>query len=215
MGGDKLTPQEIRNALYNGKFNQLCIKLAKNDNFRKMWKLPLESDGEKTLLESEKYRKMEDVELVLRFFAYRHLDKITSPLDTYLDNYLKQANDYSDKTIIELENLFYETIELIYYIFGDSAFLLPKLKEKRRYNSPAKIVYDAMMQVFANNLSFKEILMKNHQELKNNLYFNQELLYFQEENSTEDKYLFDTKYYLGKYTELRINYYHNFLQSYL
>jgi hypothetical protein len=180
-----------------------------------MWKLPLESDGEKNLLASEKYRKMEDVELALRFFAYRHLDQITSPLDTYLDSYLKQANNYPDQTITKLENLFYETINLIYDIFGDSAFLLPQQQGKRKYNSPAKIVYDAMMQVFANNINHKKQLIKNSQELKNNLYVNQELLYFQEENSTKYKYLFDTKYYLGKYTELRIDYYHNFLQSYL
>lgn len=45
-GGEKLTPQETRNALHNGKFNQLCMNLAKNDSFRKMWQLPLESEVE-------------------------------------------------------------------------------------------------------------------------------------------------------------------------
>ncbi|MGL5064735.1 MAG: DUF262 domain-containing protein, partial [Microcoleus sp.] len=73
-GGEKLTPQETRNALHNGKFNQLCMKLAKNDLFRKMWQLPLESEVEDLLLKSEEelkhsefsarlslYRKMEDV----------------------------------------------------------------------------------------------------------------------------------------------------------
>jgi hypothetical protein len=93
-GGDKLTPQETRNALHNGKFNQVCIKLAQNDYFRKMWKLPLESEGEEKLLKSESYRKMEDVELVLRFFAYRHIDNLKSPVDKFLDEYLKQANNY-------------------------------------------------------------------------------------------------------------------------
>jgi hypothetical protein len=38
-----------------------------------MWQIPLESEGEEKLLESESYRKMEDVELVLRFFAYLHI----------------------------------------------------------------------------------------------------------------------------------------------
>lgn len=214
-GGEKLTPQEIRNALYNGKFNQSCIKLAQNDSFRKMWQLPLQSEGEEKLLKSESYRKMEDVELVLRFFAYRHLEEIKSPLDKYLDNYLKQANSYPDKTRTNLENLFNETIDLIYLIFRESAFLLPKQNGKRKYNSPAKIVYDSMMQVFANNISHKENLIKNSKSIKDNLYSNQELLYFQEENEPDSRYLFDTKYYIGKYPELRIDYFHNFLQSYI
>lgn len=93
-GGEKLTPQETRNALHNGRFNQLCMKLAQNDHFRKMWKLPLESEVEDLLLQSEEqlrestnsnrltlYSKMEDVELVLRFFAYRHLDALRTPID--------------------------------------------------------------------------------------------------------------------------------------
>ncbi|MFM8008663.1 MAG: DUF262 domain-containing protein, partial [Dolichospermum sp.] len=85
-GGEKLTPQETRNALQNGKFNQLCIKLSKNEAFRKMWYFPLESEGEEKLLENEYYKKMEDVELVLRFFAYRHFDKLKSTgVDKFLD----------------------------------------------------------------------------------------------------------------------------------
>ncbi|MDM3853509.1 MAG: DUF262 domain-containing protein, partial [Aphanizomenon gracile PMC649.10] len=92
-GGEKLTHQETRNALQNGKFNQLCIKLSQNEYFRKMWNFPLECEGEEKLLENESYKKMEDVELVLRFFAYRHIDKLKSTgVDKFLDEYLKQAN---------------------------------------------------------------------------------------------------------------------------
>ena len=36
-GGVKLEAQEIRNALYDGSFNQLCIKLSADENFRKLW----------------------------------------------------------------------------------------------------------------------------------------------------------------------------------
>ena len=125
-GGEKLTPQETRNALHNGRFNQLCMKLAQNDHFREMWKLPLESEVEDLLLQSEEqlrestastrltlYRKMEDVELVLRFFAYRHLDALRTPIDEFLDNYLKKANSWSDEVLNQLECIFSQTIELV------------------------------------------------------------------------------------------------------
>ncbi|MBD2605428.1 DUF262 domain-containing protein [Scytonema hofmannii FACHB-248] len=209
-GGEKLTPQETRNALRNGKFNQLCIKLAENDSFRKMWKLPLESEGEEELLKSEPYRKMEDVELVLRFFAYRHIANFKSPVDKFLDGYLKQANGYPEQTIKNLETLFNETINLIYSIFGDSAFILPK--EKRDNKAPLKIIYDSMMQVFANNISYKESFLNHRESIKNALYSNQELLYIKEENNRP---LFDSRYNNRKDVEARINYFHNFLQGYV
>lgn len=209
-GGEKLTPQETRNALHNGKFNQLCLKLAQNDSFRKMWKIPLESAGEKKLLESESYRKMEDVELVLRFFAYRHIDHLKSPVDKFLDEYLKQANNYPDETIENLEFLFNETIHLIYSILGNSAFIPPKGQRDRQ--TPLKTIYDPIMQVFANNISHKESLLKNKADIKSKLYLNKELLYIKEENNRS---LFDGRYNNKKDVEARINYFHHFLQSYI
>ena len=209
-GGEKLTAQETRNALHNGKFNRLCIKLSENDPFRKMWYLPLESEGEDKLLESESYRKMEDVELVLRFFAYRHIDNSKSPVDKFLDEYLKQANNYSEETIDNLGNIFQETIQLIYSILGDSAFIPPK--EQRNRNTPLKTIYDPIMQVFANNIPHKESLLRNKPDIKSNLYSNKELLYIKEENNRS---LFDGRYNNKKDVEARIKYFHNFLQNYI
>jgi len=209
-GGEKLTAQETRNALHNGKFNRLCIKLSENDSFRKMWNLPLESEGEEKLLESESYRKMEDVELVLRFFAYRHIENLKSPVDKFLDEYLKQANNYSDQTIENLENIFQETIHLIYSILGGSAFIPPK--EQRDRKTPLKTIYDPIMQVFANNIPHKESLLRNKADIKSNLYSNKGLLYIKEENNRS---LFDGRYNNKKDVETRIEYFHNFLKNYI
>lgn len=210
-GGEKLTPQETRNALQNGKFNQLCIKLSQNEYFRKMWNFPLESEGEEKLLENESYKKMEDVELVLRFFAYRHLDKLkSSGVDKFLDEYLKQANNYSDRTRNELENLFNETIYLIYQILGESAFIPPKGERNRQI--PLKIVYDSMMQVFARKLPFKNELLKHKEAIKNEMYSDEKMLYVEEENN---RFLFEGRYATKKALETRIEYFDKFLQSYI
>ena len=209
-GGEKLTPQETRNALHNGKFNQLCIKLSKNPNFRKMWKLPLESEGEEKLLESESYRKMEDVELVLRFFAYRHIANLKSPVDKFLDDYLKQANDYPDETIKNLENLFNDTIDLVYSIFGEDAFIPPK--DKRDNKTPIKTIYDPMMQAVANNIVYKETLLEHSQSIQSSLYSNKDLLYVKEENK---RFLFDGRYNNKKDVEARIRYFQEFLQGFI
>jgi hypothetical protein len=212
-GGEKLSPQETRNALYNGKFNQLCIKLAENELFRKMWQLPLEKDVEELLLKSESeledteysvkkmnsYRRMDDVELVLRFFAYRHIDKLTSPIDKFLDNYLNQANQYSNEILEELEELFIKTINTVYEIFQENAFLLPS--QKKKYKSPSKTIYDPLMQAFAMNITYTDELIQNKEEIKK--------LY----NSEYDSQLFDGRYNNRKDVQNRIAFFDTFLQK--
>ena len=66
-GGDKLNPQEIRNAAFEGKFNDLLLTLSENEIFRKQFNLLSEKDRERSKL----YKEMTDVEYVLRFFTLR------------------------------------------------------------------------------------------------------------------------------------------------
>jgi len=200
-GGEKLTPQETRNALYNGKFNELCLRLSKNDKFRKMWQIPLESDGEQKLLTSEAYRKMDDVQLVLRFFAYRFLDKLSGTIENFLDEYLKVANNFPDKTIDELERLFNDTIDTIYQIFGTDAFITPKYE--RNVTKPQKIIYDPLMQSVAINIDKKDSLLKNAKLLKKHKY---------EKKLNDD----GTKVFEGKNitVKARIEYFNNLFDEY-
>lgn len=204
-GGEKLKPQEIRNALYNGKFNQLCLKLSKNDNFRKMWQIPLENDGEEKLLTSDAYKKMDDVELVLRFFAYRFLDQFSGTIEDFLDEYLKQANKFPDSTLLELENLFTQSIEIAYEIFGDKAFISPVYK--RKVSKPQKIIYDSLMQSIANNISEKDKILNHAKDINNTRY--------------DQKYLSDgSKFFEGKknhpsHVKARIEYFDNLFQKYI
>lgn len=208
-GGEQLTAQETRNALQHGKFNQLCIELAKNDLFRKMWNLPLESEGELKLLKSEPYRKMEDVELVLRFFAYRHIEKFRGKVEKFLDEYLKQANKFPDETLRQLANLFNDTIDIIYQIFAISAFLFPQGIKERDHKKPAKIIYDSMMQAFARHIDDKEALKKNAEKIKENIYKNVD------QGIHSKKYIFDGRANNRNDVIARIDYYHKFLQDYI
>jgi hypothetical protein len=226
-GGEKLTPQETRNALYNGKFNQLCIRLAENAKFRKMWRFPLENEVENLLLKSEdelkdtnyssaimnSYRKMDDVELVLRFFAYRHIEQMNSSVDKFLDNYLKQANNYPQETINQLEKIFEETIDLIYSIFEEKAFLLPA-KDKAR-KAPTKTIYDALTQAFAMSLDIKDDLLKNKELIKKNRYKDESLLHKEGRRKGNKVDIFDARYNNRNDVIDRIEYFVNFLQDYI
>lgn len=168
-GGEKLTPQETRNALYNGPFNQLCLKLSTNYKFREMWDIPQEEVGEEVLLESDSYRKMEDVELVLRFFAYRFIEEMNGlKINNFLDAYLKQANNFSNELIIKLESLFNDTIDLIYELFGADAFKPPKYE--REVKTPQKLIYDPLMQSISRIVDKKSIVLSKMDEIKDNIY---------------------------------------------
>jgi len=204
-GGVRLTAQETRNALYNGKFNKLCLKLSEYENFRKMWHFPLISADEKELLKNDAYREMQDVELVLRFFAYRHIDKLNFPISKFLDNFLKQANSYPDYTLLKLEKLFIQTVDTIYEILGKHAFVLPKQKK-----IPTKIIYDTIMQAFANNIEYHDTFIKNKKSIKEDLYKG-----ISSFNDKDDKPLFDGRLNNKKHIIRRIEYFHDYLQSHI
>lgn len=172
-GGIKLEPQEARNAIYNGPLNKLCISLARNKYLCRTWGIPLPtaeeiehniiSDG---LMQNELYRKMGDVELVLRFFAYRQrvIDQKGS-LKEYLDKYLKHGNLFPKPVLRNLEQLFESTIKLVYQTFEDKAFWLWRLRAGKWnwLRRPTVAVYDPMMYVFSQRLNQKEQILAKRQ----------------------------------------------------
>jgi len=214
-GGEKLEPQETRNALYNGKFNKLCIRLSTNDKFRKMWRIPNENELKKdnhgySQAEIDRYKEMEDVELVLRFFAYRFLNEYTSnSMRNFLDVYLIEANKWSDNTLVELEDIFENSIELVYEIFGKEAFLLPKSKGKQS-KKITKTIYEPLMQSISKYLDYKESLLKNKKEIRENKFSNQEDLTLE-----NGKKLFDGKYNHRSVIEKRIEYFDKLFELYI
>jgi len=226
-GGEKLTPQETRNALYNGSFNRVCVDLAKNEQFRRMWNFPLENEVEDLLLKSEEelsetnykandiksYRRMDDVELVLRFFAYRHIEKMTSPVEKFLDNYLKDANKFPEQTILDLKNLFTDTVGLIYSILGKKAFSLPQKEGSPKHKAPTKTIYDSIMQAFANNITHKETLLLKKDDIKTQLYQDTDALMRTDKDKNSD--LFDGRYNNRKDVKYRIDYYDDFLKQFI
>ena len=169
-GGEKLKPQEIRNALYPGKLNSLTIKLARNSYFCKLWDIPEQSTEEKetgqpkqNVIDDKYFKDMSDAELVLRFFAYRQLDKWQgNTLENFLDEYLKEGNANFDETVLNgLTKIFEETIQFANELLDKMAFWLHRNRENNwfHYERPTKILYDPLMQVLTRFLDKKNILL--------------------------------------------------------
>ncbi len=182
-GGTKLTPQETRNAIFDGDLNRLCIRLSKNASLCRLWSLPLpderELSGDGTpsdeRRENEDFRKMDDVELVLRFFAFRQkqrLHKSTVPLSVYLDAYLRHGNAFPQATRDGLEQLFVSTIELVERVFGERAFWLFRQRKGDKWSwleRPTTTVYDALMGAVSRQLESAEALLSKADFIQNRM----------------------------------------------
>ncbi|MDX9883478.1 MAG: DUF262 domain-containing protein [Prolixibacteraceae bacterium] len=170
-GGVKLEPQETRNAIFNGKLNQLCLKLSRNENLCKLWDIPLPDSKEveygiysDDLRNTPAFAKMEDVELVLRFFANRQRAELYSGavFRDFLDTYLKFGNEFQQPVLDQLENLFVETMDFIFNLFGEKAFWLYRKRNGKWnwYSRPTTVVFDTLSLVAAKYLPQRGIILQ-------------------------------------------------------
>lgn len=157
-GGVKLGSQETRNAVYNGPLNQLCLSLSENETFRRIWGIPLnptpaedededaaETADESTQAGKRMFEKMEDVEVVLRFFAYRQIDSFKAGLNKiseFLDRFMIEGNRFPDTVLAQYRSMFESTVTFLWKALGAEAFCV--IGSSKR---PTKIVYDPMMYV--------------------------------------------------------------------
>jgi uncharacterized protein YukE len=167
-GGERLTPQESRNAVFPGPLNTLCINLSSNADLRHLWHIPHPdpteglSEESRRLIGASLFKTMGDVELVLRFFAYRQqLQKQERrTLRDYLDAYLRLGNRMNEEDLAALSSIFERTISTVRDVFGGHAFYMFKqYQDKWRYTgTPTLTVYDPLMWAVSQNLAHADQL---------------------------------------------------------
>lgn len=152
-GGERLNQQELRNSLYSGPFNRLIIELSKDPRFTDAWNIPNHrsntlSDGSPTeeLKKNNLFKRMTDVEIVLRFFAFKNPNLISGSVRSMLDNTMKRYRNSNENEIQELRNEFQSALCLCSTVFGEHIFKIPKGEhsKKPRLSRP---FYDAQMVV--------------------------------------------------------------------
>lgn len=176
-GGAKLEYQESRNALYHGDFMIMAEKLARDDVFCSIFDIPCETDEEaqsgeisEELAENPMYQKMDDVEMVIRFFAMRYVENYEGlSLKEFFDKFTEQGNSLPLSVLDDYENVFLGTIRLAYSIYGSDTFCLWKQysKNKEWYLSkqPAKVLYDPIMYVLSQNLDHGAELVRHKNDI--------------------------------------------------
>lgn len=106
-GSVKLEPQELRNATCRGPFKELSLKLAKLDSFRELSNLKADS---------KRLKKMEDVELVLRYFAINYQDgylEYKGGFKKFLTQKMVEFNSLQPITLSDFEHDFLKVINFL------------------------------------------------------------------------------------------------------
>lgn len=114
-GGSKLTPQEIRNAIFRGInpiVNELLLELSQNQNFRRL-----------TSLSNQKKQELYDQELILRFIAlFNNMSDINDNLENYLNHFMEKAVSSAAFNKEQYKDIFEEVIQMLNAIGNESTF---------------------------------------------------------------------------------------------
>ena len=157
-GGVDLTPPEVRNCLYKGLFNSLLIELSRHPIFVNAWEISQESADFHTT-DNSLDEKMEEVELVLRFFALRHVDNLQKGMKEFLDLYMIKSLRFSETDILELKAIFERTLDLADRIYGINLFKPFDPQSQTWGDRSNKAYYDAVMVGFSRHLDRADLLI--------------------------------------------------------
>jgi len=142
-GGVNLQPQEIRVALYHGEFVRVLRQLNENSAWRALF--------------GAKSKRLKDMELILRFFAfYYYANQYRSPMKDFLNRYMASNRSLQRQGEPELVELFEKTVAVIHEGIGQRAF--------RPIRSVNAAVVDSLMTGIAKRVSQREV--KNTEQLK-------------------------------------------------
>jgi len=160
-GSVKLEAQELRNATCRGPFKKLIKDLAKNKQFTSA--AQLKADGARV-------NKMEDEELILRFFALAYDDGwkyYKSGFKSFLTKKMEEFNGFDQQKIDEMEKMFNKTFSIISDSFGETPFAKYRSEENSltRMSKFNAAVYDSIVVPIAEKLNHHNINADSFKEL--------------------------------------------------
>lgn len=168
--GRTLKPQEIRNCIYQGTFNDLLFDLNKDINWRKLFGNVIEDT------------RMTDIEYILRFFALSDKDfpniKVSQiSLKKYLNEYMGQYKEMEIDLQEKMKQKFKNCMKYIKENIGENAFHSASLKKTEKYvDRFHPTIFDAVsiatyIYIFKNGDNKVFNLQEKHFELVNDELF--------------------------------------------
>jgi hypothetical protein len=168
-GGQTLNPQELRNCLYAGRFNDKLTVLSGNEIFTEIWDIPSYAENvdahgfaAPVLRENPLYKRMLDCQIVLRFFALRETSKIKGSIRSMLDDCMERSQGISQEEAEALGVQYLEVLQVARQIFGKHTFRFKNQKGKWTVSVP---LYDGIMVAISRLLNEKDRLIANKAEI--------------------------------------------------
>jgi hypothetical protein len=148
-GGQHLNAQELRNCLFAGDFNNLLIALSQDPLFTEIWEIPshdlnvdMHGNVAAVLRENPRYRRMQDCEIVLRFFAFRKRANIKGSIRSMLDRCMEEHLNVTTTQLSDLKEDFKTRLKLAQDLFGAHVFRYKDEEGKWQLSQP---LYDGVM----------------------------------------------------------------------
>lgn len=150
-GGKRLSAQEIRNAIYGGEFNDLIVRLSRNETFTRIWGIPSYTNADPSEYYEDEirqkntlYKTMGDCQLVLRFFALDNDKHIQGAMKSMLDRCMERNIDITRAEADALEARYLSRLRLADQLFDGHPFCLHPPKRGIPYR-PVAGIYDGVM----------------------------------------------------------------------
>lgn len=158
--GVPLTPQEMRNALYQKKATDLLKEMAKLDSFRKATGGKIPS------------KRMTDCDFANRFVAfYLYRKEYDGNLDEFMGDALENINKMSQKEIDSIQDTFDRSMTICYRLLGNTAFKRPDPQKPNSFLKTNKAIFEVLSVSIAQlTESEQEILVQRKEQFKNDIY---------------------------------------------
>ena|ERR1017187_10523622 len=155
-GGTFLNPQEVRNCVRHGKFNEALVEMNLDPDWRQIFGNP------------QPDKRLRDVELMLRFFAlYYDSQSYRKPMKDFLNKFMDAHRNPDDSQLHEYRNLFTRTAAAVASGLGPRPFHI-----RSGLNAA---VFDSVFCAFARNLENipEDVQQRFNRLLKNPSYSNE------------------------------------------
>ena len=157
-GSVKLSPQELRQALYPGDFiHYVNESSSKNDELKRMLKL------------KKPDFRMRDVEILIRYYAFKYFfESYSGSMQKFLDTTCRNLNSAWDNVKEQIETDYLELsngINATFEIFGDD-YAFRKYKSNKYEEKYNRSVIDIMLYYFTQP-KIREAIAGHGSEIKN------------------------------------------------
>ena len=136
QGSTSLKPQELRNCIYRGSFNQMIENIATTNKH-----LPI-------LFCAENKRKNYQ-ELILRYFAMKDFQNYGSSITKTLNDYMEKHQHDSEEELAKMKQEFNSKIDIIKQYIGNDAFCAYDRTKNAISNKFSGSVYDSIVIAFS------------------------------------------------------------------